>query len=130
MPSGCGSWTPTAPDGALDRERSWAASRAGHTTGTEWPSSTSTPGPSAFSSCARVACATLLGFGSFQAHAWAPDGYRLALMRAVPVECDGPYECESLELSILDLRTSRRLIVFSMPDAGEVYGLDWRAAAQ
>lgn len=72
---------------------------------------------------------TLLGFGSFWAHAWSPDGTRLALMRTVPVECNGPYECEDLELSILHLGTRQRLIVFSVPDGGEVYGLDWRRGA-
>jgi len=69
---------------------------------------------------------TLLDFGSFSAHAWSLDGRWLALMRTTPVECGGPYECESLQLWIVSSTGTSRKLVFSVPDGGEVYGIDWR----
>jgi len=67
----------------------------------------------------------LLSYGSFSAHAWSPNGQWLALMRSEPVECDGPYECEDLELWIVSATGAQRRMVWSLPDGGEVYGLDW-----
>ena len=69
---------------------------------------------------------TLFDFGSFSAHAWSPDGRWLALMRTTPVECGGPYECESLQLWIVSSTGTSRKLVLSVPDGGEVYGIDWR----
>ena len=128
---GCGSWTPTALDGALSTE-SACGPRAALVTRRE-PSGLrrlrrrGLP-PSRAAHGSRAHPARLRG--PSRAHAWAPIPYRLALMRAVPVELRRPAWLREPRALDPDLRTSRRLIVFSMPDAGEVYGLDWRAAAQ